>query len=78
MAKHGQAKVLSNNEFDALLREIEKHRHPEKNALIMQLSFKLGLRVQEIALLRIREVAEFGSQYPAGYHSGETGRSAPL
>ncbi len=44
------------------------HRHPEKNALIMQLSFKLGLRVQEIALLRIREVAQLGSQYPAGYH----------
>ncbi len=42
MAKHGQAKVLSNDEFDALLREIETHRHPEKNALIMQLSFKLG------------------------------------
>ncbi len=68
MAKHGQAKVLSNDEFDALLQEIEKHRHPEKNALIMQLSFKLGLRVQEIALLRIREVAELGSHYPAGYH----------
>ncbi len=34
----------------------------------MQLSFKLGLRVQEIALLRIREVAQLGSRYPAGYH----------
>ncbi len=34
----------------------------------MQLSFKLGLRFQEIALLRIREVAELGSQYSAGYH----------
>jgi len=36
---------------------IKTHRHPEKNTAIMQISFKLGLRAQEIALLQIKEVA---------------------
>lgn len=67
MAKDGQAKVLTNEEFDQLLFQIEEHRHPEKNALICQLSFKLGLRVQELSLLRIREVAHTGPEYPSGY-----------
>jgi site-specific recombinase XerD len=67
MAKNGQARVLSVDEFNALIDEISKHRHPEKNALIMQISFKLGLRVQEMALLRIREVAEIGPKFSKGY-----------
>ena len=57
MAKSGQARVLSTEQFRHLMAEIEKHRHPEKNAAIMQVSFKLGLRVQEISLLTIKEVA---------------------
>ena len=44
MAKNGQAKVLSNEELGAVLDEIENHRYPAKNALIIQISFKLGLR----------------------------------
>jgi len=67
MAKDGQAKVLSNEEFEQLLSCIAEHRHPEKNALIFQISFKLGLRVQEISLLRIREVAHTGPEYVSGY-----------
>lgn len=67
MAKNGQAKVLSTEEFRRVLTAIESHRHPEKNALIMQLSFKLGLRVQEIALLRIREIAKVGPEFPTGF-----------
>ena len=67
MAKNGQARVLSVDEFNALLVEISKHRHPEKNTLIMQISFKLGLRVQEMALLRLKEVAEIGPQFSKGY-----------
>ena len=50
MAKNGQAKVLSNDELSAVLNEIEHHRYPAKNALIIQISFKLGLRAQEMAL----------------------------
>lgn len=67
MAKDGQAKVLSNSELEQLLITIEQHRHPEKNALIVQLSFKLGLRVQELSLLRVREVAHTGPKYLSGY-----------
>ena len=67
MAKDGQAKVLSNDELEQLLTRIEQHRHPEKNTLIIQLSFKLGLRVQELSLLRVREVAHIGPEYPPGY-----------
>jgi len=67
MAKDGQARVLSDQEFADLIANIEQHRHPEKNALIMHISFKLALRVQEISLLRIREVADVGPQYPLGY-----------
>lgn len=69
MAKDGQAKVLSDAEYSNLLEQIRKHRHPEKNNLIMQISFKLGLRVQEISLLQIKHVAELGSQYPGGFEA---------
>lgn len=67
MAKDGQAKVLTEQEFATLLETIEENRHPEKNSLIMQISFKLGLRAQEISLLRIREVADIGPQFSRGY-----------
>ena len=67
MARDGKAKVLTNKEFDALLAQIGQHRHPEKNTLIAQLSFKLGLRVQEMSLLRIREVATLSPEFVGGY-----------
>ncbi len=60
MRKSGQARVLSKSQQDVLFNEIKKHRHPEKNTAIMQISFKLGLRAQEIALLQIKEVARLG------------------
>ena len=44
-----------------LFREIANHRHPEKNAAIMRISFCLGLRVQEIALLELKEVCSLGT-----------------
>jgi hypothetical protein len=52
MAKSGQARVLSPKQQKHVFDVIQKHRYPEKNTAIMQLSFKLGLRVQEIALLQ--------------------------
>ena len=67
MAKNGQAKVLSNQELSAVLDEIEHHRYPAKNALIIQISFKLGLRAQEMSLLRIREVATLSHEFSRGY-----------
>lgn len=67
MAKDGQARVLTDDQFNNILEEIEDNRHPEKNALIIQVSFKLGLRVQEMSLLRIKEVVEISPKYHKGY-----------
>jgi len=57
MPKSGQARVPTQSQQKNLFDQIKQHRHPEKNAAIMQISFKLGLRAQEIALLQIKEVA---------------------
>jgi integrase len=58
MPKSGQARVPSREEQQRLFEVIQQNRHPEKNMAIMQISFKLGLRAQEIALLQIKEVAQ--------------------
>lgn len=50
------------NQFAHLLNVIQGHRYPEKNTALVQISFKLGLRVQEIALLQIKDVAEHGPE----------------
>ncbi|MCW9046643.1 MAG: site-specific integrase [Gammaproteobacteria bacterium] len=60
MAKSGQARVPSPTERRHLFEVIQEHRHPEKNTAIMQISFKLGLRVQEIALLEFKEICRLG------------------
>lgn len=60
MPKSGQARVPSAEERARLFDAIKKHRHAEKNAAIMQISFKLGLRVQEIALLQLKDVCRLG------------------
>lgn len=67
MSKNGQAKVLSTDEFNRVLETIKNHRYPKKNTLIIQLIFKLGFRAQELSLLRIREVANVGTEFPRGY-----------
>ncbi|AFU97815.1 site-specific integrase [Simiduia agarivorans] len=61
MAKSGQARVPTAEQQQHLFQVIQEHRHPEKNTAIMQISFKLGLRAQEIALLQIKEVAKLNS-----------------
>ena len=60
MPKSGQARVLTPTQFAHLLAVIRQHRHPEKNTALIQLSYKLGLRVQEIALLQLKEVCRLG------------------
>lgn len=57
MPKSGQARVPTAAQQQHLFEAIQQHRHPEKNTAIMQISFKLGLRAQEIALLQMKEVA---------------------
>lgn len=61
MSKSGQAPVPTSAQQRLLFDVIQEHRHPEKNAAIMQISFKLGLRAQEISLLKIKEVARLNS-----------------
>jgi hypothetical protein len=63
MPKSGQARVPTPGQQRHLFKVIRHQRHPEKNTAIMQISFKLGLRAQEIALLQIKEVAKLN---PAG------------
>lgn len=60
MPKSGQARVLSPSQFAHLLAVIQQHRHPEKNTALIQISYKLGLRVQEISLLQLKEVCRLG------------------
>ena len=61
MAKSGQARVLTPSQQRHLFDVIQTHRHAEKNTAIMQISFKLGLRAQEISLLQVKEVAKLNS-----------------
>ena len=58
MPKSGQARVPTAAQQHRLFQVIQDHRHPEKNMAIMQISFKLGLRAQEISLLQIKEIAK--------------------
>jgi len=58
MPKSGQARVPTDEQQRHLFEVIASHRYPEKNTAIMQISFKLGLRAQEIALLQVKEVAQ--------------------
>lgn len=58
MPSNGKARVPTLDEKEYLFDQIAKHRYPEKNRAIMEISFKLGLRVQEISLLQIKEVAQ--------------------
>lgn len=60
MPKSGQARVLTPDQFAHLLAVIQQHRHLEKNTALIQISYKLGLRVQEIALLQLKEVCRLG------------------
>jgi site-specific recombinase XerD len=60
MSKSGQARVLTPAQFAHVLAVAAQHRYPEKNTALLQISYKLGLRVQEIALLQIKEIATLG------------------
>jgi len=61
MAKSGQARVPSKQQQAHLFDAIKSKRHPEKNTAVMQISFKLGLRAQEISLLQIKEIASLNN-----------------
>lgn len=54
--REGKAKVLSSEEFARLMRVVAVEMYPLRNSAVMMLSFGLGLRVGEIASLRIIDV----------------------
>ncbi|WP_227549315.1 hypothetical protein [Marinobacter salsuginis] len=60
--------MLTPEQFAHLLGVIQKHRYPKKNTAPAHISFKLRLRVQEIPLLQIKDVAELG---PVSTGSGQ-------
>jgi integrase/recombinase XerD len=46
-----QAKVVKKTELGRLLHQVERSRHPERDRVMVLLSFKAGLRAKEIAEL---------------------------
>ncbi len=53
-----QAKVLTEAERKRLLAVIANDRHSERNRLAVMLSFLAGLRVGEIAALKVSDVVD--------------------
>jgi integrase/recombinase XerD len=51
MALTKQAKVVKKTELSRLLHHVERSRHPERDRVMILLSFKAGLRAKEIAEL---------------------------
>ena len=52
-----QAKTLTQAELDQVLRYASTRKYPERNRALILSSFYLGLRVAEIALLKLGDVA---------------------
>jgi integrase/recombinase XerD len=51
-----QAKVLNHDELKRLLKIVKVTRYPERNRVIVMLSYLAGLRALEIALLKVGDV----------------------
>ena len=51
-----QAKTLTQAELDQVLRYASTRKYPERNRALILSSFYLGLRVAEIALLKLGDV----------------------
>lgn len=54
--REGKAAVLTKNELDRLFKIIKTERHAIRNAAIISMSFGLGLRIGEIATLRVSDI----------------------
>ena len=52
----GQAKTLTQSEIDQVLRYVSRGRYPARNRALILTSFWAGMRVGEIAALRISDV----------------------
>ena len=51
-----KAKTLSEKEFNKLLKYLHTTNHSERNKLMIYFSFWAGMRVKEIASLKIKDV----------------------
>jgi integrase len=56
--KKGKSKTLTPDQVRHVFAQLKARRYPEKNKAILMLSFSLGLTAQEIARLRIKDVAD--------------------
>ena len=82
--KMKKAKVMCDSEFGSFLNLVKKGNYPERNAMVLVLSFKLGLRAKELASLNMGDiVGTDGEILPTlelvkMYTKGEKHRSVPL
>lgn len=56
--KEGKAKVLNDNEFKRLLKIVSTGSHSLRNTALLYVSFGLGLRVKEMAFLKVKDVLD--------------------
>jgi integrase/recombinase XerD len=79
-----QAKILTDRQFSTLLSWVAMRRNPDRNRLIVLLSFKAGLRAKEIAELRWSMVMDADGDVSKNIHltnlasKGQSGRIIPL
>jgi len=79
-----KAKVMGDTEFTTFLNLVRKGNYPERNSMILMMSFKLGLRAKELSSLNFGDVVDAkGEVLPslellAAYTKGKKHRSVPL
>ena len=71
-----QAKVLNAHQLQALLACLETLKYPDRNRLIVLLSFKAGLRAKEIASLKWSMVMSADAQIGDHVQLTDEARSA--
>gem|GEM_PF-5728581 len=54
--REGQAKVLSEREFNRVVNAAKKMAHAKSNIALLYCSFGLGLRAKEMAALKVKHV----------------------
>ena len=81
-----QAKVISDEQFSLFINDLmSKSKHPERDCVIFMLSFKAGLRAQEIAGLKWSDVSLPNGdlngeilEIPNNISKGGNGRKIPM
>lgn len=82
--KEGQAKVLDKNELDRVYAIAKSGRNGNRNVCLLDFSFRLGLRVKEMASLMIDDIIDVDGKIRESFHlkakqaKGNTGREIYL